>query len=158
MVRVLFIKIPHNKTIPSIRGGWTAVVCVNNKAFARCFPHLFCEGYGNTKIRVPVTDELFLDLALHWTLYCTCVLQTRRDRLDYGRRVITGFGTSLITARGRATRALLSPRASIVRRVSCIPWIHTWIRTVWCVRRIRREICFLRGKYGSPEESFSPRQ
>lgn len=117
MIRVSFIKIPYNKRTDTVdTWAWTAVVCVNNKAFAWYFPHSFCEGYGNAKIRVPVTDELFLDLALHWTLDCTCVLQTRRDRLDYGRRVIMGFGTSLIRARGRATRALLSPRASIVRR------------------------------------------
>jgi len=81
------------------------------------FTFSFSKGYCNIKVCISVTDELFLDLTFHWTLDFTCVLQTRRDRLDYGRRVIMGFGTFLITVRGRTTCALLSPHASIVRRV-----------------------------------------
>jgi len=118
VIGILFIKILRNKPTNTVdASAWIAVICENSNA--QCFLRSFSEEYCNVmrKIRISVTDELFLDLAFHWTLGFTCVLQTRRDRLDYGRRVITGFGTFLITVRGRTTCALLSPRASIVRRV-----------------------------------------
>lgn len=154
--RILLIKIPRNKTADTVdTWAWIAVVCVKNNALAWCFSRSFYEGYGNIKIRIPVTDKLFLDLVLHWTLNYTYVLQIRRDRLDYERRIIMGFGTSLITTRGRATHALLSLYASIVRRVSCTLW---YTHVLMMCSPDKAWNIFLRGKYGSPEESFSPRQ
>jgi len=130
-----------------------AVICANNNA--RCFPHLFYEGYGNVKICIPVTDKLFLDLAFHWTLNCTCVLQTKQGQIrlwaasHYGLRHLSYHGLrpsnlrALITACEYCEEGLLYSVDTYTFRMMCLP------DKAWNM---------LSPQYGSPEESFSSRQ
>lgn len=107
--RILFIKILCNRATNIVdTWAWTVVICANNNISAWCFPRSFCEGYGNIKIRTPVTDELFSDLALHWTLdYMRFTNKARQIRLwaasHYGLRHLPYHGSRPSNSRALIT-------------------------------------------------------